>query len=113
MPLGYLIEIFVHVSLTHSHTTAHRITTGTIHSFVNYLPSPCYGLTDHTILAIMDEFRGILRNLRVMAAPEDIFMHCPSFDGRVYLYNDIMVRATHKRKRQTTQNRDTITAASE
>jgi hypothetical protein len=71
---------------------AHRITIGTIHSDVNYLPSPCYGLTDHTILAIMDEFRGILRLVGVSAPPEDIFMRCPSFDGRVYIYNDVSVR---------------------
>jgi hypothetical protein len=88
--------------------TAHRITIGTIHSQVNYLPSPCYGLTDHTILAIMDEFREILRLVGVSAPPEDIFMRCPSFDGRVYIYNDVLVRATHKRKRQAIQNENKI-----
>lgn len=79
---------------------AHRITTGTVHSIFNYLPSPCYGLTDYTILAIMSDFMEMVQSIGHTAQREGIFMQCPSFDGRVYRYNDVKIRATHKRRRK-------------
>lgn len=75
--------------------TAHRLTIGTIHSIRNYLPSPCYGLTDHTILAILNEFKETLRWIGVTAKVENIFMQCPSFNGTFYFYDDVKARSTH------------------
>lgn len=82
------------------YTSAHRISLGVIHRDSDYLPSPCYGLTDHTILAIMNEFREMLRRLGYATMAENVFMQCPSFDGIVYSYNDVMLRAAHRKRKR-------------
>ena len=50
----------------------------------------------------------MLRNIGHSLEVDGIFMQCPSFDGRVYHYNDVKIRATHKRKKRYSENKNNL-----
>lgn len=66
----------------------------TLHARDLYLPAPCYGLTDNTIAAVLNEFHTELKNKLDCdeCILEDTFLRCPRVAASARLFSELNVR---------------------
>ena len=61
-----------------------------LHSHDNYLPAPCYGLSDHTIFIILDDLQNLLENRGCENCKvDDTFLQCPEVNPSARLYSQV------------------------
>ena len=65
-----------------------------------YLPAPCYGLTNHTIRAIMVEFQESLTKVGCTDcnSTDNVFIQCPQVNGSARFFNEIIIRGDPYKK---------------
>ena len=64
-----------------------------LHPSKFYLPGPCYGLSNNTILAILMEFQMLLEYEGCAdCAVENTYLQCPSVEASARFYNQITAR---------------------
>ena len=62
-----------------------------VNSVEYYLPAPCYGLTDYTILAVMKDFLDSLIERGCRDCPQrNMFLLCPEVNQQTIFYDDVM-----------------------
>jgi len=71
-----------------------------LHKEEFYFPSPCYGLSNHTTLAIMFEFHERLSKSGCTDCNvTDTFLHCPAVNGSITYFTELKSDWLHRKKR--------------
>ena len=72
-----------------------------LHRYENYLPSPCYGLSDYTIRIILEELYAAIKEGSTCTgcAIEDSFIQCPEVEPSARNYTQVAnARTDYKKK---------------
>ena len=73
-----------------------------IHPIEFYLPAPCYGLTNHTMLAFMQELHQLVIELGCDPSDcsiSDVYIQCPSVEPTAQFYREVLFRSGLKKKK--------------
>ncbi|XP_064403958.1 uncharacterized protein LOC135349355 [Halichondria panicea] len=60
-----------------------------LHPYENYLPAPCYGLSDHTAWIILQDLFAILKDGCSDCVIEDSYIECAQVPASAQLYSDV------------------------